>query len=77
MQQQPQIDLKNSTSVEGFDGGIIFQQGYILRKISKFIVGADEDILVPIPVFFDIESKKIIVDSLPHELRDEYKDYSL
>ncbi len=77
MQQQPQIDLKNSTSVEGFDGGIIFQQGYILRKISKFIIGADEDALVPIPIFYDIESKKIIVDSLPHELRDEYKDYSL
>jgi hypothetical protein len=77
MQQQPQIDLKNSTSVEGFDGGVIFQQGFILRKISKFILGQDEDALVPIPIFYDISSKKIIVDSLPHELRDEYKDYSL
>lgn len=75
--QQPQIDLKNSTSVEGFDGGIIFQQGYILRKISKFIIGADEDALVPIPVFYDIDSRRIVLDSLPHELRDEYKDRSL
>ena len=76
-QQQPQIDLTNSTAVEGFDGGIIFQQGYVLRKISKFILGSDEDGLVPIGVFYDIESKKIVLDSLPKELRDEYKDHTL
>ena len=75
--QQPQIDLKNSTSVEGFDGGVIFQQGYILRKISKFILGQDEDALVPIGVFYDIDSKKIILDSLPPEIRDEYKEHAL
>ena len=76
-QQQPQIDLANSTAVEGFDGGIIFQQGYVLRKISKFILGSDEDGLVPVPVFFDIESKKIVLDTLPKEIRDEYKEHSL
>jgi len=75
--QQPQIDLANSTGVEGFDGGIIFQQGYVLRKISKFILGSDEDGLVPVSVFYDIESKKIVLDSLPKELRDEYKEHSL
>ena len=75
--QQPQIDLTNSTSVEGFDGGIIFQQGYVLRKISKFILGSDDDGLVPIPIFFDIDSKKIVLDSLPKELRDEYKEHAL
>jgi len=77
MQQQPQIDLKNSTSVEGFDGGIIFQQGYILRKISKFIIGQDEDGIIPISVFYDIESKKICSESLPEELRNEYKEHIL
>lgn len=75
--QQPQIDLKNSTPVEGFDGGIIFQQGYVLRKISKFILGSDEDALVPIPIFYDIESKKIVLESLPLDLRDEYKEHAL
>lgn len=76
-QQQPQIDLANSTAVEGFDGDIIFQQGYVLRKISKFILGSDEDGLVPVPVFFDIESKKIVLDTLPKEIRDEYKEHAL
>ena len=45
--------------------------------MSKFLIGADEDVLIPIPVFYDLESKKIIVDSLPPEIREEYKDISL
>jgi hypothetical protein len=77
--QQPQlnIDFANTTSVEGFNGGKLFGQAVLIRKISKFLIGADEDALVPIPVFYDLESKKILVDSLPPELREEYKDISL
>jgi hypothetical protein len=79
MNQQPKmnIDFKNSTSVEGFNGGKLFGQAVVIRKISKFLVGADEDALVPIPVFYDLETKKILVDSIPPELRDEYKDITL
>jgi hypothetical protein len=47
----------------------------LLRKVSKFVVGGSEDALLPIPVFYDLDTKKIIVDSLPKELREEYKDY--
>jgi hypothetical protein len=77
--QQPQlnIDLSKSTSVEGFDGGYLFGQAFIIRKISKFMIGADEDALVPIPVFYDLDSRKVLVDSLPRELREEYKDITL
>jgi hypothetical protein len=79
MQEKPQlnIDFTNTTSIEGFDGGKLFGQAVIIRKVSKFLVGSDEDMLIPIPVFYDLESKKILLDSLPKELRDEYKDISL
>lgn len=79
MQKQPElnIDFTTTTAVEGFDGGQLFGQAFILRKISKFVIGASEDALIPIPVFYDLESKKIIKDSLPPELRDEYSDISL
>jgi hypothetical protein len=79
MQEQPKlnIDFKNTTSVEGHDGGKLFGQAVVIRKISKFLVGAEEDALMPIPVFYDLESKKILVDSLPPELREEYKDIAL
>lgn len=79
MQKQPQmnIDFANTTSIEGFDGGKLFGQAVVIRKISKFLVGAEEDALIPIPVFYDLESKKILADSLPPELREEYKDITL
>ena len=42
MQEQPRlnIDFKNTTAVTGFDGGHLFGQAIIVRKISKFLVGA-------------------------------------
>jgi len=36
--QQPQIDLKNTTEVKNFNGGSIFQQGVILRKVSQYFM---------------------------------------
>ena len=74
--EQPQlsIDLKNTQAVENFDGGSLFQQGVILRKVSKFVTGTSEDALMPIPIFFDPTSKKILTDSVPKELREELAD---
>ena len=79
MQEPPQmnIDFKNTTSVDGFNGGKLFGQAVVIRKVSKFLMGSDEDMLMPIPVFYDLESKKILVDSLPKDIRDEYKDITL
>lgn len=79
MEQQPQlnIDFSTTTKVEGFDGGQLFGQAFILRKVSRFTLGSEEDVLIPIPVFYDLETKRIILDSLPSEIREEYKDISL
>ena len=71
--QQPQIDLSKTTAVDTPSGSKIWQQGVILRKVSRFVVGADEDGLIPIPVFFDPETNEILQDTLPKELREEYK----
>jgi len=68
------IDLKNTTSIETPEGNKIFQQGVILRKISKFVVGAEEDAVMPIPVFFDPQTGKILESTIPLELREEYKN---
>ena len=72
--QQPQIDLNNTTSVKTDSGSSIFQQGVILRKVSRFVTGTDEDALLPIPVFFDPETNKILTDSVPKDLREELAD---
>ena len=72
--QQPQIDLKTTTGVKNSEGGSIFLQGVVLRKISRFVAGTDEDALLPVPVFFDPETKKILESTLPKDLREEFKD---
>ena len=72
--QMPPIDLKNTTEVKNFDGGSVFQQGVVLRTVSKFITGTDEDALLPIPVFYDLKTGKILESSVPKDLREELKD---
>ena len=76
-QQGLNIDFKNTTMIEGFDGGLLFGQAFVLRKVSKFVVGGKEDALLPIPVFYDLETKKIVADSLPTEIREDYKDITI
>lgn len=71
------VDLKNTTALETPNGGKIFQQGVVLRKVSKFVVGGNEDALLPIPVFYDPETGKIVESTLPPELREEYKDETI
>jgi hypothetical protein len=77
--EQPQfnIDLKNTTGIQNSEGGSVFQQGLILRKISKFIAGTTEDAILPIPVFYDPHTFKIFAEALPKELREELKDESI
>ena len=72
--QQPQmnLDLSKTTAIDTPSGGKIWQQGMILRKVSKFITGTSEDAIVPIPTFYDPETGKILEDTLPKELREEY-----
>lgn len=73
-EQQQNIDLKTTTALNP-DEGVIFQQGFVLRKVSKFITGGTEDSIMPIPVFFDPKTSKILTKTLPQELREEYKEY--
>ena len=79
MKQQPpmDIDFSSTTSVDGFNATKLFGQVFVIRKVSKFVAQTDEDAFMPIPVFYDLESKKILIDTLPKELREEYKDIAL
>ncbi len=73
-QMNMNIDLKNTSPITTPEGGKIFQQGVILRKVSKFVSGTDEDAVMPIPVFYDAETQKIVGLTLPPDLREEYKE---
>ena len=73
-QQAPQmnLDLSKTTAIDTPSGGKIWQQGVILRKVSKFVTGTTDDALVPIPVFYDPETKEILDETIPREIREEY-----
>jgi hypothetical protein len=68
------IDIKNTTPVISEDGGMVFQEGFIFRRVSKFISGTSEDGIIPVPVFFDVKSGRVLIDMLPKELRDEFQE---
>jgi len=71
---QPNVKLEDTTSFTTPEGNKIFQQGVLLRSVSKFVAGTDEDAVMPIPVFFCPETKKLVGLTLPPEIREEYKD---
>ena len=75
-QMQMNIDLKNTQKVE-FDGNVLVGEGFVLRKVSKFGTGQSEDGVMPIPVFYNIATGKILKDTLPKDLQDEYEDHSV
>jgi hypothetical protein len=68
------IDLTNTQPILSPEGNQVFAEGVILRKISRFVAGTDEDAVMPIPVFYDVLTGKVLVDTLPKDLRAEFSD---
>lgn len=78
--QQPKLQmneemLKSSTPVS-HNGNQVFAEGVVLRKISKFLIGAEEHGLIPIPVFFNPKTGEILLETLPKMFREEYETYN-
>tara|TARA_R110002020_G_scaffold348785_2_gene562410 strand:- start:22955 stop:23224 length:270 start_codon:yes stop_codon:yes gene_type:complete len=77
-QPQLDIDLSATTAVKSeseSNGANIFAQGFILRKVSKFVANTTDDAILPIPVFYEPSSGMILADSIPEALKEEYKDF--
>jgi len=68
------IDLKNTEKVETPDGNYVVAEGLILRKASRFAVGTAQDAIIPIPVFYDVKTGRILKDTLPGDIKDDYED---
>lgn len=69
------IDLKNTQPVSSEEGNHVFTEGFVLRKVSKFLTGTDEDGVIPIPCFYDVKTGEILIETLPKDLRTEYEEY--
>ena len=76
MQEKMNVDIKQSTPIKSEEGNQVFQEAVILRKMSKFLTGTSEDAVIPIPVFIDTKTGKILIELMPKELRAEYEEYN-
>jgi hypothetical protein len=74
--QQPQVslDLSKTTPILTAAGGKVWHQGYLLRKVSKFVTGTADDNILPIQVFYDPETGDILKEGLPEELKFMIED---
>jgi hypothetical protein len=70
------IDIKNTAPVTSEEGNMVFQEGVILRRVSRFVTGTQEDGIIPVPCFYDVKSGKVLVELLPKELRAEFEEGS-
>jgi hypothetical protein len=75
-QMKMNVDIQQTTPIKSEEGNQVFQEAVILRKASKFLVGTSEDAIIPIPVFIDVKTNKIVIELLPKELREEYEEYN-
>ena len=74
-QLKMKMDITQSTPILSEDGKpILLDEGAVLRKMSKFLAGTAEDALIPIPVMYNVSTNKILLDMIPKEIRDDYKD---
>jgi hypothetical protein len=78
MNNKPQmnvnIDIKNTKPITSPEGNQVFSEGVILRKVSRFVTGTSEDGVIPVPVFYDVVTGKVLVELLPKELRAEFEN---
>ena len=74
--QKPQVslDLSKTTPILTANGGKVWHQGYLLRKVSKFVTGTADDNVLPIQVFYDTEIGEILKEGLPEELKFMIED---
>ena len=80
MSNKPQmnvnIDIKNTQAITSPEGNQVFSEGVILRRVSRFISGTSEDGVIPVPVFYDVVTGKVLVELLPKDLRAEFEEAS-
>ncbi len=70
------IQIEQTTPLKSPEGNQVFQEAFVLRKASKFLVGTKDDAIIPIQVYIDVKTNKILTELLPIELRSEYEEYN-
>lgn len=69
------VPFKNTISIKDENGNpMLFVEAMLMRKVSQFLLGADKDGIMPIPVLMCVKTGKILPYGLNEEMLEEYKD---
>ena len=64
------LDLRKTNPLTTWSGGQLWKMGYILREVKE------EGAVVPIQVFYDPKDGRILSNTLPPEIRNQYETTS-
>lgn len=67
-QPQQRIDISKTTPVLTSTGSKIWVEGFILRKVSRFLTGGTSDSIIPVPIFYCPTTMEINREGLPKEM---------
>jgi len=70
-QQKIMLDLNQTTPIKDNKGNQIWDEGFLLRKVPGILVGSKDPQVYPIPIFYNVETKEILKDSVPKQLWKE------
>lgn len=63
------LDITKTTPIFNKEGGLVWQQGFLLRKASRFLTATDEDQIIPIPIFYNPETGEINEEGMPENMK--------
>ena len=65
----PNFDFSQTEAIETWSGEQVWHTGTILRKVPKHINNSPTDTVIPIEVFYDPKTGRILDNFLPESLR--------
>lgn len=68
MEPKQQLDIRKTTPVLTSTGSKIWVEGFILRKVSRFLTGGASDSIIPVPIFYCPTTMEINREGLPKEM---------
>ena len=69
------VKVKETKVVMNNSDSIVFCQGTVLLKPPAEHPDSSQTTLLPIPVYYDPKTFKILSESIPADLRSSFKDY--
>jgi len=65
-----QPELKDTQALDCPCGHKVFQEGLLLRTLSKILTGESRDTLITVPILYCSKCGEVLQRMLPEELRD-------